>query len=226
LLAEAGYPEGRDRESGAQLVINYEAVGAGPDSKATQNWVRKQFAKLGIQLVVRNTDYNRFQEKMRKGTSQIFMWGWNADYPDPENFLFMLYGPNSKVEGEGENAANYSNPEFDALFQRMKNMDNTPERQEIIDRMTEILRRDAPWAWGFHPKGFSLLHAWYHNVKPNLMANNTLKYKRLDPELRAQSRAEWNPPILWPVWALLVVLVVSALPAYVIHRRRERSAAR
>jgi len=226
LLAEAGYPEGRDRESGAQLVINYEAVGAGPDSKATQNWVRKQFAKLGIQLVVRNTDYNRFQEKMRKGTGQVFMWGWNADYPDPENFLFLLYGPNSKVEGEGENAANYSNPQFDALFERMKNMDNTPERQEIIDRMVEILRRDAPWAWGFHPKGFSLLHAWYHNVKPNLMANNTLKYKRLDPELRAQSRAEWNPPIIWPVLALLVVLVISAVPAWVTHRRRERSAAR
>ena len=175
---------------------------------------------------MRNTDYNRFQEKMRKGTGQVFMWGWNADYPDPENFLFLLHGPNSKVEGEGENAANYSNPEYDTLFQRMKNMDNTPQRQEIIDQMVEILRRDAPWAWGFHPKGFSLLHAWYHNVKPNLMANNTLKYKRLDPQLRARSRAEWNPPILWPVLVVLGVLVVSAIPAYVTHRGRERSAAR
>ena len=226
LLAEAGYPGGRERESGAPLVIHYEAVGAGPDVKAVQNWVRKQFAKLGIQLVVRNTDYNRFQEKMRKGTGQVFMWGWNADYPDPENFLFLLHGPNSKVEGEGENAANYSNPEFDALFERMKNMDNTPQRQQIIDQMVEILRRDAPWAWGFHPKGFSLLHAWYRNVKPNLMANNTLKYKRLDPGLRAQKRSEWNPPILWPVLAVAGLLLVSAVPAYVTHRRRERSAAR
>jgi oligopeptide transport system substrate-binding protein len=226
LLVEAGYPGGRDQASGAPLVINYEAIGAGPDVKAMQNWVRKQFAKLGIQLVVRNTDYNRFQEKMRKGTGQVFMWGWNADYPDPENFLFLLYGPNSKVEGEGENAANYRNPEFDALFERMKNMDNTPERQAIIDQMIDILRRDAPWAWGFHPKGFSLLHAWYHNVKPNLMANNTLKYKRLDPELRERNRAEWNPPVVWPVAAVLVLLVVSAVPAYVTHRRRERRVAR
>jgi oligopeptide transport system substrate-binding protein len=70
------------------------------------NWMRKQFAKLGIELVVRATDYNRFQEKMRKGTAQVFMWGWNADYPDPENFFFLLYGPNRKVDG-GENAANY-----------------------------------------------------------------------------------------------------------------------
>jgi oligopeptide transport system substrate-binding protein len=46
--------------------------------------------------VIRVTDYNRFQEKVREGTAQIFSWGWNADYPDPENFLFLLYGPNGK----------------------------------------------------------------------------------------------------------------------------------
>jgi hypothetical protein len=79
--------------------------------------------------------------------------------------------------------------------------------------------------FGFHPKAFSLHHGWYRNVKPNLMANNTLKYKRLDPELRKQKRAEWNPPVIWPVILLLVALVLSAIPAYVIYRRRERSAA-
>ena len=122
-------------------------------------------------------------------------------------------------------AANYQNPEFDALFERMKSMENGPERQALIDEMLEILRRDAPWAWGYHPKAFSLHHAWFHNVKPNLMANNTLKYRRLDPALRAAQRERWNPPVLWPIWALLGVLVVSSLPAIVAYRRRERSAA-
>jgi ABC-type transport system substrate-binding protein len=225
LLAEAGYPGGRDAKSGNQLVIYYEAVGSGPDDKANLNWMMKQFDKLGIQLVIRATDYNRFQEKMRKGTGQLFTWGWNADYPDPENFLFLLYGPNSKVEGGGENAANYSSPQFDALFERMKNMDNGPERQAIIDEMVEVARRDAPWVFGFHPKAFSLHHAWVHNLKPNLMANNTLKYRRIDPQLRKQRRADWNPPVLWPVLLLLGLLVASAVPAYLIYRRRERRAA-
>jgi oligopeptide transport system substrate-binding protein len=52
--------------------------------------------------VIRATDYNRFREKMREGTGQMFFWGWNADYPDPENFLFLLYGPNGKVEAGGK----------------------------------------------------------------------------------------------------------------------------
>ena len=221
LLVRAGYPEGRDPSTGTSLNLNYEAVASGPDDKARLNWMRKQFAKLGIQLVVRTTDYNRFQEKMRKGTGQIFTWGWNADYPDPENFLFLLYGPNSKIEREGENAANYANSEFDALFERMKNMDNGPERQSVLDRMVEIVRHDAPWVWGFNSKGFSLHHAWLANLKPNLMANNTLKYRRLDPQLRERKRQEWNQPVLWPLWLAGVLVVLAILPAVNSYRRRE-----
>ena len=159
---------------------------------------------------------------MRKGTAQIFQWGWNADYPDPENFLFLLYGPNGKAEYGGENAANYSNGEFDQLFEQMKNMDNGKERQEIIDRMMEILRKDAPWLWGFHPKQFSLIHSWYTNIKPNLMANNTLKYRRLDPETRAMKQAEWNRPVIWPLVIAFVLLVISIIPAMIGYRRRQR----
>jgi len=226
LMARAGYPDGRDSKTGKALTLYYDTTASGPDDKARLNWMRKQFAKLGIQLVIRATDYNRFQGKMRKGTAQIFMWGWNADYPDPENFFFLLYGPNGKVEHGGENAANYANPRFDALFEQMKNMQNGPERQRIIDEMVELLRVDAPWVWGFHPKSFSLFHEWYKNVKPNLMANNTLKYKRLDPERRKQLREAWNRPVVWPIVLLLVVLVATAIPAVRVYRRRERSAAR
>lgn len=225
LLAEAGYPGGRDAQTGAPLVLHFDTTSTGPDDKARFNWLRKQFDKLGVQLDVRATDYNRFQDKMRKGTAQIFQWGWNADYPDPENFLFLLYGPNAKVGGQGENAANYSNREYDRLFERMKNMDNGLERQRIIDRMLEILRRDAPWVWGFHPQQFTLHHAWYRNFKPNLMANNTLKYLRIDPGLRAEKRAEWNRPVLWPIWLMCALLLASMVPAIVTYRRRERAAA-
>ncbi len=226
LLAEAGYEDGMDRASGKPLVLYFDTPGAGPGAKAHFNWLRKQYQKLGIQLVIRATDYNRFQEKMRKGTGQIFQWGWNADYPDPENFFFLLYGPNSKVEHSGENSTNYQNPEFDRLFEQMKNIENGPMRLEIIREMTWILQRDAPWLWGFHPKAFSLFHSWYMNVKPNLMANNLLKYKCVDGELRDARRAEWNRPRHWPLIILAGLLMVSFIPAVIGFYRRERGTLR
>ncbi|SFO18465.1 ABC-type transport system, substrate-binding protein [Nitrosospira briensis] len=222
LLAEAGYPDGMDARTGAPLVLYFDVTTRGTEDKSSLDWMRKQFRKLNIQLVVRNTDYNRFQDKIRKGNAQIFEWGWNADYPDPENFLFLLHGPQQKVGQEGENAANYSNPEYNRLFEQMKNMENSPERQKIIDRMVTILRHDAPWLWGYHPKDYGLYHAWYGNVKPNRMSNNNAKYFRIDAGLREQKRAEWNKPVLWPVIAGLIVLIVGLLPAAVIYRRRER----
>jgi len=225
LLAEAGYPNGREISSGEPLILYYDAVQVGPGSKTELNWYRKQFAKLGIQLVVRATDYNRFQEKMRKGTSQVYTWGWNADYPDPENFLFLLYGPNSKTATQGENASNYQNPEYDALFVEMKSLPNGPERQTVIDHMTEIARRDAPWLWGYHPKGYTLFHAWFRNGKPNLMARNKLKYYGVDPELRQAKQREWNEPIVWPLILLVAFLLLSTIPAVIAFRRRQKAAA-
>jgi ABC-type transport system substrate-binding protein len=222
LLAEAGYADGQDHKTGKPLLLYFETPATGPEEKAKLDWYSKQLAKLNIQLVIRATDYNRFQEKMRKGDAQLFEWGWNADYPDPENFLFLLYGPNKKVGTDGENASNYDNPEFNRLFERMKNLDDTPERLRIIRQMLAIARRDAPWGWGVHPKQFLLEHAWVRNTRPNNMANNTLKYLKLDPARRAVSRAAWNRPITWPIWAGLGLLVVSALPAWVAYRRRER----
>ncbi|HHH46274.1 MAG TPA: peptide ABC transporter substrate-binding protein [Thiotrichales bacterium] len=226
LLAEAGYPDGRDARTGRPLTLYLDTTGSGPDAKARLDWFRKQFEKLNIQLVIRNTDYNRFQEKMSNGTAQMFQWGWNADYPDPENFLFLLYGPNGKVKHHGENAANYENAEYDRLFVRMKNLPDGPERLAVIDRMLDIVRRDAPWAWGYYPKQFSLYHQWYHNVKPNLIARNTLKYRRIDASLRDRLRREWNRPVLWPLGVLAILLVLAVLPAWIGYRRHELATAR
>ena len=226
LLAEAGYPGGRDAKTGQPLVIYFDTVVRGAGDKAAFDWYRRQFDKLAIQLVIRDTDWNRFQEKIRKGDTQMFRLGWNADYPDPENFLFLLHGPQSRAKNQGENAANYVNPEFDALFEKMKNMPNSPEREKLIDRMVDIARADAPWIWGTHPKRYSLRHAWLANDKPNTMARNNIKYLKIDAPKRAGLRAAWNRPVLWPALLVLLALVLSSIPAIVSYRRRERMAAR
>jgi ABC-type transport system substrate-binding protein len=226
LLEKAGYPSGRQAETGEPLVLYFDTMDSGPDSKARLNWLRKQFKKLNIELVVRATDYNRFQEKMRNGSAQMFMWGWNADYPDPENFLFLLYGNNAKVMYGGENAANYQNEQFDRLFEQMSSMDNSAERQKIIEQMMRISRHDAPWLWGFHPKAFSLQHRWYKNATPNLMANNKTKYIRVDPLERAGYQAKWNKPVLWPLVLGVIILLALLIPAVVSYRKIDRATAR
>jgi len=225
LLAEAGYPGGISAETGKQLKLYYDTTATGPDDRALMDWRRKQFAKLGIQLVIRATDYNRFQEKVRKGKVQLFSWGWNADYPDPENFLFLLYGKNAAVDtdGAGINSANYKNPEFDRLFEQMQAMPNSPERLAVIEKMLEIVRKDAPWVWGFYPKSIALVHDWFHNVVPNAMANNTLKYKRIDPVQRFDRQQVWNRPVLWPLLMIAVVVSLLIWGLREAYRRRQSS---
>ena len=224
LLAEAGYADGRDQKTGQPLVLYLDTVTRGPGDAPRLDWFRRQFAKLKITLEIRTTDWNRFQEKIRQGNTQIFFLGWNADYPDPENFMFLLNGPQSRAKNGGENSANYQNPQYDQLFERMKNLENGPERQRIIDQMLTIVREDAPWAGGLHPKEYGLSHRWVANLKPNQMARNGLKYQRIDPALRAQSREAWNQPVLWPIAAGLALFVVLTIPAVRSYRRRERMA--
>ncbi|HEV7915805.1 MAG TPA: ABC transporter substrate-binding protein, partial [Albitalea sp.] len=226
LLAEAGYPDGRDAATGRPLVLNYDYQRVPtPEYKAELDWMVKQFAKLNVQLEIRATDFNQFQEKMLKGRQQVFWWGWNADYPDPENFLFLLYGPNSKARFDGENSANYDSPEYDRRYRLQAQMDDGPARQKVIDEMVDIAREDAPWAWGYFPWAAGAFQQWVPNGKYGIFVYDHTLYYRVDPELRAAKQAEWNRPVWWPL--LLIVAAVLWL-AWIARRgfvARERAVA-
>ncbi|MCF6765103.1 ABC transporter substrate-binding protein [Thiotrichales bacterium 19S3-7] len=222
LLKAAGYPNGVDPKTGAPLILYLDAIGSGsPDEKAKFQWMRQQFKKLGIQLNIRITQYNRFQEKVRNAQVQLFFWGWNADYPDPENFLMLLYGPNGKAKFQGENAVNYQNQRFDELYEEMIQMDNTTERLVLIQKMVDLLREDAPWIWGVNPKSFILSHVWYYPTKPHSIANNMLKYAKIDTTLRSSLQKKWNVPLFWPVLIIFLILFLFALPVVVSYWRKE-----
>jgi ABC-type transport system substrate-binding protein len=227
LLAEAGYPSGRDAQTGKPLVLNYDFYAPPtPERKPEIDWVVRQFAKIDIQLEVRATDNNQFQDKVRKGKYQVFWLGWNADYPDAENFLFLLYGPNGKTKFDGENTSNYANPEYDRLFVQMKSLDDGPAKQELIDKLVRIAQEDAPWTMGFFPHASAAVQQWVHNSKPAILVRDQGRYLRLDVPQRLAALKAWNRPVWWPVWALgaaALVLVVAALRSL---RRRERMNAR
>lgn len=204
LMVEAGYPEGRDAKTGQPLVLNYDYMRAvTPEVKAQNDWMIKQFAKLGVQLEVRATDYNQFQDKVLKGKHQVFWWGWFADYPDAENFFFLLYGPNSKSKSEGENVSNYDNPEFNRLYRQLQTLEDGPQKQQVMDEMLQLVREDAPWAWGFWSYSGSAFQSWLYNGKPGVVVRDPVRYLRLDVAQRKQKIAEWNQPVWWPLLVLL-----------------------
>lgn len=221
LLAEAGYPNGRHEVTGEPLVLYFDSAAGAGGSNPALDWMRRQFGHLGVQLDIRATDYNRFQEKVRNGAAQMFMWGWVADYPDAENFLFLLFGQQAKVQKGGENAANYINPRYDELFLKMRDMPDGPEKAAIIDEMISIVQHDAPWMFGMFPKSGGAYQQWVSNAKPTQMVRNTLQYIRIDPDLRVQKVREWNQPVWWPLPVLAIILGLLIWPAWRALRRQQ-----
>jgi ABC-type oligopeptide transport system substrate-binding subunit len=223
LLAEAGYPGGIGSD-GKPLTISFDNAWTGAGARTRIRWLTKKLEAIGVVVANRTTDYRRFQDKVRGGNFQLISWGWLADYPDPENFLFLLYGPNGKAEHAGPNSSNYNSPEFNELFSQMESMPNSPLRLDIIDKATAVLQHDAPWIWGIHPVDFSLYHSWVTNTTPHLVANNTMKYRRVHTEAREERRLAWNRPRYGPVAAGFAVIAIASLPAVWTIRRRNRGA--
>jgi ABC-type transport system substrate-binding protein len=223
LMVEAGYANGRDAKTGRPLVVNYDVYyPATPERKPEIDWMVRQFAKLDIQVEVRATDNNQFQDKVRKGKHGVFWSGWNADYPDAENFLFLLYGPNAKSVSDGENTANYQNAEYDALFAQLKTMDDGPAKQAVIDKMVKILQDDAPWSMGFYPWASTAVQGWVKNSKPAILIRDHGRYLRLDVPARVAALQTWNKPVWWPLALLLAGLVVVVVFTLRSFKRRER----
>lgn len=223
LLAEAGYPGGRDR-AGRQLELRFANAWNSPELATQLKWISQKLDAIGVLLKSETTDYNRFQEKASKGDFQILSWGWYADYPDPENFLFLLYGPNGTKTHDGENHSNYDSPAFNALFRQLETMENSPARLRLILKANRVAQEDAPLVWGYHPMVLGLFHDWVANVKPHAVSQNLFKYYRIDPARRAAFRARENRPVLWPLVLGFAVLAALAWPALrSVRERAERA---
>jgi ABC-type transport system substrate-binding protein len=227
LLAEAGYPQGRDAKTGKPLVLNYDFYAApSPENRPEIDWVVRQFAKIDIQLEVRATDNSQFQDKVRRGKYQVFWLGWNADYPDAENFLFLLYSKSGKTKYDGENTSNYDSPAFDRLFDRMKALEDGPDKQRLVDEMVAIVRDDAPWTMGFFPHASAAVQSWVRNSQQVILIRDTGRYLRLDTAVRVAKLAQWNKPVWWPLGLMAAAVLALLWVGRRAIERRERMNAR
>jgi len=221
LLLEADYPEGIDRATGKPLHLTFDLGDTSTQARLRFQFFVDQWARLGLDVEVAATHYNKFRQKVEEGAYQIFIWGWIADYPDPENFLFLLWGAMAQAESGGPNTANLNDPAFNERFLAMKNLENGARRMAIIREMKAILERERPWIELSHSESYALYHAWMHNVKPAGLSLPAAKYVDIDPVTRSELRAKWNRPIRWPAFALAGTAFAIAVPG-VLTFLRER----
>jgi peptide/nickel transport system substrate-binding protein len=212
LLREAGYPNGIDPATGKALHLTFDTADTSARGRLRYQFFVDAWSRLGVDVEIAATTYNQFQDKVRRGAYQLFMWGWVADYPDPENFLFLLWSASARSAG-GPNTANFADAEFDRRFLAMRDAADGPERLALIRELQAIVERERPWIELFYPESYALVHGWVHNAKPLGMSFSTLKYRDVDVAQRTEKRAEWNQPVRWPAYALLGLAVVVLAPA-------------
>lgn len=220
LLAGAGYAHGIDPATGRALRLTFDVSDTSARALLQFQFFVRAWRRLGLDVELSATDYNQFQDKVRRGAYQIFWWGWVADYPDPENFLFLLYGPMGRTRSGGPNTANFADPRYDALFVAMKARPNDAERERLIRELRAITERERPWVELFHPEDYAIHHGWLANVVPSGLSMPTEKYYGVDPGLRARLRAERNRPVRWPAFALAALVAAAVSPGIARGLRR------
>jgi oligopeptide transport system substrate-binding protein len=170
LLAEAGYPGGKGLPELVFLTV------AGTESRQRGEHFAQNMAGIGVRVRVESCTWPEYLERLQNRKFQLVGASWMADYPDPENFLQLLYGPNKPP---GENNASYQNDEYDRLFDAMTRLQDGPERLAIIERMKAVAAEDAPWIFAVHRVAEVLAYDRVGNMKPHAVAESPIKYYRV-----------------------------------------------
>lgn len=133
LLAEAGYPEGRNFPT---LEVSYNTTeGHRRIAEAIQQMWRKN---LGITVTLLNREAKVHDDAMRQMQYEIGRYGWFGDYLDPSTFLDLM------TTDSGNNLTGWSNAEYDRLIQLSRATADNAQRYESFQRCEEILAAEAP----------------------------------------------------------------------------------
>jgi ABC-type transport system substrate-binding protein len=100
---------------------------------------------LGIDVSVELVESAVYFSEVGEGKYQMFVLGWSADYPDPQDFLDILFHSKS-----ANNHTNYSNPEVDRLLEEARVEQDHDKRMQLYQRIERMIVEDAPWIPLFH----------------------------------------------------------------------------
>ncbi len=125
--------------------------------------IQSYLSNAGIEVVIRQLEWNAFKEAVNKGEPDLFWLSWWADYPDPENFLFPLF--HSSNIGPAGNKTRYCNKAVDDLIERGQFSLNEHDRNSYYRQAEELIIKDIPWVSFWHRVDFLIKQPWVKGYK-------------------------------------------------------------
>ena len=120
---------------------------------------------LGVEISVRQLEPENYLYNVKQEKDEMFVTGWIADYPDPHNFLDILFRTGSEV-----NISGYSNPTLDTLLDQAAIEQNEIARLAMYEQAEQLIIDDAPCIPLFHGVNYILVEPYIKDYELSPMA--------------------------------------------------------
>jgi peptide/nickel transport system substrate-binding protein len=166
----------REQPDGKALVIGFKYnAGSQEQRQLAELWV-KSLAAVGLRCEATPVMFADLLKDKKRSNFMTASSAWIADYPDAQNFLQLLYGPNTGQSNESE----FRLPEYDRLYEKSLTVPDGPERNEIYRELNRLLLAYAPWRLGVHRIFNHLQYPWVKGYKKHPILYTNFKYLDLD----------------------------------------------
>jgi ABC-type transport system substrate-binding protein len=185
LLDYFGYKKGADgyrsNPDGSPLTITLTSEPLAISREYDELW-KKGLDAVGLRF---KEHKNAFSDNIKAARAcQLAMWGaaWGADYPDGEDFMQLLYGPNTH---ESNNAC-YQSAAFDKFYQQAQRMPDSPERTRLYEMMSRQMEVDSVWRLGVARYRNVLVQPWVEGYRYHPIMPAVYQYLDINPAARRQ----------------------------------------
>jgi oligopeptide transport system substrate-binding protein len=168
LLAEAGFPDGKDFPT-VKLVVNSGGARNTNVASEIQNQLRDV---LNVNIDFANVSFQQKLSDARFGRSDIFRSAWVADYPSPETFLSLFYGadvPESLAIPSFPNTSRYKSAKFDSLYDAARTSKTMDEAMTLFREAEQTMMNDAPAMILWYDENYRLTQGRVKNFFSNPM---------------------------------------------------------
>jgi peptide/nickel transport system substrate-binding protein len=165
-------------------------VGEGDTGRQYGEMAQADLAKIGLKVLIKQVSFPVYLEETGKpGRVRLFLTGWNMDFPDPSNFLDVLFHSKSIAEQNSNNRTFYSNPELDALLDRAKIEPDREARERMYVEAQRMIVADAPWAFMWNDLALEAWQPYVRGYRPSPVFSMDYRDVWLDlPKRRVATR--------------------------------------